>query len=119
MLRTPNKSGQQDLLLVTPQLRMVRQPWRAADQCERVAQYLRAGRWPSRDFFQRSELKAGPLHVPAALRASARERSGLAAHCVAPLWRAPLAQSAKGRALIETRGIFTLRVRLRFGSPCT
>ena len=53
----------------------------------------------------------GPLHVPTALRASAQERSGLAAHFVAPLWRAPLVQSAKGRALIEKRGIFTLRVQ--------
>ena len=32
--------------------------------------------------------------MPTALRASAEERSALAPHVVAPLWRAPLAQSA-------------------------
>lgn len=128
--------------MVRPPLRV---PFGAAGHFERVAQRLRAVRWPGRKLFQWSEMTVGPLHVPAALRASAQERSGLAphfvaalwraprkrlcsntgaldglaAHFAAPLWRAPLVQSAKGRGLIETRGIFTLRVRLRFGSPFT
>jgi hypothetical protein len=94
--------------MVRPPLRV---PFGAAGHLERVAQCLRVVRWPSHKLFQQSEMKVGPLHVPAALRASARERSGLALRFVAPLWRAPLVQSAKGRALIETRGIFTLRVQ--------
>jgi hypothetical protein len=49
--------------------------------------------------------------VPAALRASAQRRSGLAAYFVAPLWRAPLVQSAKGKSLIDKRGNSTLRVQ--------
>ena len=68
-------------------------------------------------FFQRSGMEAGPPHVPAALRAATRERSDLAARFVALLWRAPLVQSARGRAPIKTRGIFMLRVRLRFVPP--
>src|SRR5712692_1346617 len=51
--------------------------YEAADQ-KRVAQCLQAVRWPGLELFQRSEMKVGPLHVPAALRASAQERSGLA-----------------------------------------
>jgi hypothetical protein len=81
---------------------------------ERVAQCLRAARWPGFSFIQRSEIKAGPLHWPAALRASASECSALAPRLVAPLCRAPLVQSARGRALIQTSGIFTLRGRFRF-----
>jgi len=73
-------------------------PFRAADH-RRVAQSLRAVRWPGHELFQRSEMKAGPLHVPTALRASAQERSALALRFVAPLWRAPLVQSASGGSL--------------------
>lgn len=51
--------------------------YEAADQ-KRVAQCLRAVRWPGLELFQRSEMNVGPLHVPAALRAYAQERSGLA-----------------------------------------
>jgi hypothetical protein len=32
-------------------------------------------------------------------------------------WRASLTQSVRGRALIETRGIFTLHAGLRLGRP--
>ena len=97
----------------------LRAPSGAAEHFERGAQGLRAVRRPGRAFFQRSEMTAGPLHVPAAPRASAQARSGLAAHFVAPLWRAPLVQSAKGKRLMEKRGIFTLRVRPRFGPTFT
>ena len=58
---------------------------------------LAAVRWPGLKLFKRSEMKVGPLHVPTALRASAQERSGLVPHFVAPLWRAPLVQSAGTR----------------------
>src|SRR5262249_18577396 len=53
-----------------------------------------AVRWPGCQCPRWSERIAGPLHLPAALRASAEERSDLAAHFVALLWRAPLVQSA-------------------------
>jgi len=88
--------------------------YEAADH-RRVAQCLRAVRWPGLELFQRSELKAGPLHVPTTLRASAQRRSGLATHFVALLWRAPLPQSARGRALIEKRGASTLHVQTPHG----
>jgi len=77
---------------------VVRPPLRAAEHFERVAQCLRAVRRPGLSFFRRSGMKAGPLRVPTALRASAQERSGLAAHFVAPLWRAPLVQSARTKS---------------------
>lgn len=84
---------------------------------ERVAQPLRAVRWPGRKFLPRVEVEAGPLHAPATCSALAHSRSALALRFVAPLWRAPLAQSAKGRLLTEIRGIFTLRVQTPLSPP--
>src|SRR5205823_1866954 len=57
---------------------VVRQPLRAAEHCERVARRRRAVRRPALGFFQRAEMKAGLLPMPAALSASAPLRSGLA-----------------------------------------